>query len=107
MQHGIYAVTGVENVAPYTLKLDFDDGRVQTINFRPVLKGELLGPLEDISLFNQVTIDPEVHTITWPNGADFDPATLHDWQLYAEEISAKLDEGMKRVAEERGDYGTT
>jgi hypothetical protein len=30
-------------------------------------------------LFEQVKIDPEVHTLVWPNGADFDPATLHDW----------------------------
>jgi len=22
----------------------------------------------------------------WPNGADFDPATLHDWPKYADEI---------------------
>jgi hypothetical protein len=33
-------------------------------------------------LFNQVQIDPEVHTLVWPNGADFDPATLHDWLLH-------------------------
>jgi hypothetical protein len=26
-----------------------------------------------------VEIDPEVHTLVWPTGADFDPATLHDW----------------------------
>lgn len=24
-------------------------------------------------------IDPEVHTLVWPNGADCDPAILHDW----------------------------
>ena len=27
-------------------------------------------------------IDPEVHTLVWPNGAGFDPATLHDWPEY-------------------------
>jgi hypothetical protein len=41
--------------------------------------GELYGPLRDLSLFNQVKIDPEVETLVWPNGADFDRATLHDW----------------------------
>jgi hypothetical protein len=24
-------------------------------------------------------IDPEVYTLVWPNGADFDPSVLHDW----------------------------
>jgi hypothetical protein len=51
----------------------------QSIDFRPVLAGELFGPLRELSLFEQVQIDPEVHTLVWPNGADFDPATLHDW----------------------------
>jgi len=45
-----------------------------------VLKGELFGPLQDSKLFDQVSIDGEIHTLVWPNGADFDPATLHDWQ---------------------------
>ena len=44
-----------------------------------MLAGELFGPLRDLNLFNQVMIDREVHTLVWPNGADFDPATLHDW----------------------------
>jgi hypothetical protein len=52
---------------------------MQEIDFYPILKGELYKPLRDLDLFNQVRIDPEVHTLVWPNGADFDPATLHDW----------------------------
>ena len=45
----------------------------------PVLAGELYGPLRDLELFNQVRVDPEVETLVWPNGADFDPATLYEW----------------------------
>ena len=79
MIHPIYRVQSFEIVAPYTLRVQFDDGIWQTINFEPVLAGELYGPLRDLPLFNQVRIDPEVRTLVWPNGADFDPATLHDW----------------------------
>ena len=79
MAHEIYRVVSFEKVAPFTLRLHFDDGVSQLVDFRPVLKGELYGPLQDLSLFDQVQIDPEVHTLVWPNGADFDPAILHNW----------------------------
>ncbi len=84
--HPIYRVVGFETVGPYTLRVKFDDGTTQVIDFRSVLAGEMYGPLQDERLFSQVEIDPEVHTLVWPNGADFDPATLHDWPKYAEEI---------------------
>jgi hypothetical protein len=32
-----------------------------------------------LEIFNRVRLDPDVHTLVWPNDADFDPATLHDW----------------------------
>ncbi len=82
MEHPIYRVIGFEIVAPYTLRVMFTDGKEQTIDFQPILVGELYGPLKDERLFNQVEIDPEIHTLVWPNGADFDPATLHDWPEY-------------------------
>jgi len=91
MTHAIYRVIDCEIVGPYTLRVEFDDRKEQVIDFRPVLVGELFGPLRDIRLFNQVEIDPEVHTLVWPNGADFDPTTLHNWPKYANE--------MKRLAE--------
>ena len=82
MSHPIYRVRWFEIVAPYTLRVGFDDNNEQTIDFRPVLAGELFGPLRDLDLFNRVQIDSDVHTLVWPNGADFDPATLHDWPLH-------------------------
>jgi hypothetical protein len=32
--------------------------------------------------FSRVSFDSEIHTVTWPNGADFDPAVLHDWPAH-------------------------
>ncbi len=82
MKHPIYRVSFLEIVATYTLRIGFDDGTEQTIDFRPILAGELYGPLRDEQWFGKVRIDPEVHTLVWPNGADFDPATLHDWPAH-------------------------
>jgi len=79
MEHEIHRVTAFQKIAPFTLTIQFEDGTSQTINFRPVLEGALYGPLQDPTLFSKVQIDPEVHTLVWPNGADFDPAILHNW----------------------------
>ena len=80
MIHPIYRVTSFKILAPYILQVDFNDNTTLKIDFQPVLKGIMYGPLNELTLFNKVKIDPEVHTLVWPNGADFDPATLHDWQ---------------------------
>jgi hypothetical protein len=84
--HPIYRVISFEIVGPYTLSVQFDDNTEQTIDFQSMLAGELYRPLRDLALFNQVGIDPEVHTLVWPNGADFDPATLHDWPDYEDAL---------------------
>ena len=89
MEHPIYRVRAFQIVGTHTLSVSFDDGAEQTIDFRPILAGELYGPLKDLSIFNQVRIDPEVHTLVWPNGADFDPATLHDWPEQVEYLTAR------------------
>jgi len=86
MEHKICRVVAFEPVRPFTLQVIFDDDTQQVIDFRPILTGEIFGPLQDEILFNQVEIDPEVHTLVWPNGADFDPATLHDWPDYIREL---------------------
>jgi hypothetical protein len=82
MNHAIHQVRWFEIVSPHVIRLGFEDGTEQTINFEPILAGELYGPLRDLELFNQVQIDQVAQTLVWPNGADFDPATLHDWPAY-------------------------
>lgn len=84
--HPLYDVTDFEIVATYTLRVNFDDGTVQIIDFEPVLHGELYGPLRDLQLFNQVRLDPEVATLVWPNGADFDPYMLHEWSRLVDHL---------------------
>lgn len=88
MFHPIHCVQSFQIVAPYTLRIEFDDKTEQTINFEPILAGQLFGPLRNLAVFNQVQLDTEFHTLVWPNGADFDPVTLHDWPQHIQEFKA-------------------
>jgi hypothetical protein len=92
MPHPIYQVRAVEVVEPYTVRVQFTDNTEQIINLKSVLAGELYGPLLDLQLFEKVTIDPEVKTLVWPNGAAFDPATLHDWPEHQEAFASRARE---------------
>ena len=89
MSHPIHRVTDFSIVGPYTLTVAFADGTEQRIDFRPVLHGSLFGPLQDLATFNSVRLDTEVGTLVWPNDADFDPATLHDWPAVSQELAAR------------------
>lgn len=109
MKHEIYKVMSFEIAGPYRLKVVFDDGVSRTIDFLSVLAGPMYGALLDQGLFAGVKIDPEVNTLVWPNGADFDPETLHDWQENVKEFSAMTHSGERgnlRCAEEAIDYRT-
>lgn len=89
MVHAVHRVTAFSIVGPYTLTVTFDDGTEQRIDFTRVLHGALFGPLKDLAVFNAVTLDTEAGTLVWPNGADFDPATLHDWPDVQDELAAR------------------
>ena len=86
MSHPLYDVTHFETINPYVLRVIFNDNSEQIINFEPVLYGELFRPLRNIDFFNQVCLDDETHTLVWPNGADFDPWMLHEWDRLAERL---------------------
>lgn len=69
-------VTDVRPVGGYRLWLSFSDGFEGEVDLGAELDGPVFLPLKDPALFGQVRIDPDVQTITWPNGADFAPEFL-------------------------------
>ncbi len=85
--HPLYDVIDFKIVGPYTFAVTFDDRTTQVIDLSSVLYGEVFGPLRDLQLFNQVRLDPEVCTLSWPNGADFDPWTLHEWPQLVDHLA--------------------
>ena len=95
MYHKLYKITNFEIVGDYTIRIEFDDATEQVIDFKPVLYGQMWGPLKDLNFFNKVELDPVAQTLTWPNGADFDPETLHNWPDYVDELTARAREWAK------------
>lgn len=89
MEHRIIRIKSVTVPALYTVHVVFEDGAEQTIDLEPVLFGPVYGPLHDPEVFRRVKVDPEVGTIVWPNGADFDPATLYEWETVKNELAER------------------
>ena len=71
------AVTEVEALEGYRLRLRFDDGEERIVDVSDMLWGTMGEPLRDPEYFRQVRIDAELRTVAWPNGLDLDPDVLH------------------------------
>ena len=101
MSHPIYRVTHFDVIGPYTLLVSFSDATTQRIDFRPVLRGRVFGPLQDLATFNAVSLDREAGTLVWPNGADFDPTTLHEWPTVSAELAARAQAWSESVSNQQ------
>lgn len=71
--------------SPYFLTVQFDDGIEKTLDLEPLLVGEVFEPLRDPAYFALVTVDEDLGTVVWPNGADLAPEFLYE----AEEARAR------------------
>lgn len=63
----------VEHTGAYAIRVRFADGVKGEIDLAQELEGEMFEPLRDVQLFAQFRLDPDTHTIVWPNGADLAP----------------------------------
>jgi len=71
-------ITEVAVVEDRVVRLWFSDGSERVVDLAPLLWGPAFEEIaRDDDLFAEVGVDPEIGTITWPNGADLDPDVLH------------------------------
>lgn len=85
-----YRTTGITPAAPwrvrtvnvlpgYCLSITCNDGTAGIVDMSRLISGKqagLFAALKDEKLFSQVRI--ELGALTWPNGADLDPAWVHE-----------------------------
>ncbi len=71
-------VTDAKFVKDYTLYLRFSDGSDGEVDLEPELDGEIFQLLKDVSYFKNFSLNQELHTVVWPNGADFAPEFLYE-----------------------------
>jgi hypothetical protein len=71
--HPLYRVISFERVGAHELQVEFDDDHGRRSSSASCLPASYTDPLRDPGVFGRC-LDPEVHTLVWPNGADFDPA---------------------------------
>jgi hypothetical protein len=92
MYHTIHKIESFRISGDHTIEVVFDDNTCKAIDLSLLLYGEMYGPLKDPAYFKLATLDKEVHTVVWPNGADFDPSLLYNWEKYVEELSRRAKE---------------
>ena len=63
-------------VSEHRLRLSYDDGRQGEVDLSDELSGAVFEPLRDLEFFKRFTLNPDFHTLQWPNGADFAPEFL-------------------------------
>ena len=72
------AITAVEVIGEYELRLSFDDGTVGDVSFRDRDWIGVFAPLRDPARFAKVQVDHQFATIVWPeDGLDMAPEPLY------------------------------
>lgn len=71
-------IVQVSVVGAHRLHLKFEDGVEGEVDVAQIVPFEgVFAPLRDAKTFAEVTVDRDLGTICWPNGADLDPDVLY------------------------------
>ncbi len=70
-------VTNARYVDGYKVEVSFNNGRKGVADLTDALKGPMFEPLKNKLEFSTLTVDKELETIVWPNGADLAPEYIY------------------------------
>ncbi len=71
-------ITEAQYISEFTIRLRYADGLQGEIDLSQELHGKIFQPLLNPDYFRGFRLDPELHTLVWPNGADFAPEFLRE-----------------------------
>ena len=74
----MFDVVDAKHMSGYTIWLRFEDGTAGEVDLSKELSGPVFEPLRNPEYFKQFSVNREIGTITWPNGADFAPEFLYE-----------------------------
>ena len=89
------AVTQVEALKNFSLRLVFDNSETRYFNMKPYLDREIFHELKDVQLFKRVRI--AFDTVEWENEADTDPETLYAGSVPESEMKSELNAAVQAV----------
>ncbi len=73
------SVTDAKPLEDYKLLLTFENNEKRVFDVMPYLRTGIFSELKDLKVFSSVRV--EFDSISWSNGADFDPEVLYEDSL--------------------------
>jgi len=72
--HKIIAVKPLEN---YKIEVNYENGVKGRIDLSDIIGKGVFSAIKDTKEFKKVCIDPQTHTVCWPNGIDLCPDSIY------------------------------
>ena len=82
----MYKIVEVKPLEGYRVWIKFADGLQGEVDLSDLAGKGVFASWSDPEQFKKVYIDPEAHTLAWPDGIDLAPDALHD-DLVAEKAA--------------------
>ena len=70
-------ITQAKYLTDYKIQVAFNDGKSGSLDLEKALWGPVFAPLKNKEKFKSFHLSKTLHTIQWPNDADFAPEFLY------------------------------